>query len=43
MLLLVELQLLIILYTFLVLLPLLPKFEPTRPLPVSIGSPVLQV
>ena len=27
---------------FLVILPLLPKFEKTKPLPVSIGSPVLQ-
>ena len=27
---------------FLVLLPLLPKFEKTRPLPVSIGTPIFQ-
>jgi ubiquinol-cytochrome c reductase cytochrome b subunit len=27
---------------FLILLPLLPKFEKTKPLPVSIGTPVLQ-
>ena len=29
-------------FHFLVLLPLLPKIEPTKPLPVSIGTPVLQ-
>ena len=29
-------------FQFLVLLPLLPKFEPTRPLPVSIGSPIFE-
>ena len=27
---------------FLVLLPLLPKFEKTRPLPISIGTPIFQ-
>ena len=29
-------------FHFLILLPLLPKFEPTRPLPVSIGSPIFE-
>ena len=27
---------------FLVLLPLLPKFEPTRPLPVGIDTPIFK-
>ena len=27
---------------FLVLLPLLPKFEKTKPLPVSIGTPIFE-
>ena len=27
---------------FLLILPLLPKFEPTKPLPVSIGSPIFE-
>ena len=29
-------------FHFLVLLPLLPKFEPTRPLPIGIGTPILE-
>ena len=27
---------------FLVLLPLLPKFEPTKPLPIGIGTPIFE-
>ena len=29
-------------FHFLILLPLLPKFEPTKPLPVGISTPILQ-
>ena len=29
-------------FHFLVLLPLLPRFEPTKPLPIGIGTPILQ-
>ena len=29
-------------FHFLILLPLLPKFEPTKPLPVGINTPILQ-
>ena len=29
-------------FHFLVLLPLLPKFEPTKPLPIGINTPILE-
>ena len=29
-------------FHFLILLPLLPKFEPTKPLPIGIGTPIFE-
>ena len=29
-------------FHFLIILPLLPKFEPTKPLPIGINTPILQ-